>query len=263
MATLGQELKRERELRTVSLEDIASRTKIGLKYLQALENDRLDLLPGTFFIKGVLRACSKCLGIDENDLLNKYQEEIILQEDAREQERRREEFIPYQPKKKRGVRIVPLAAAFLGIIVAAYFLFLRPGRVKPPEVRRPAAAPAATTTIPEPEVPAVTKAGDIAEGTDLKLELAFESETWIQVIVDGQIQVDGLKQAGQSAAFAAQKEIIIRTGNAGGVRYTLNGRPGKPLGAPGEVKTNIRIARDNLADYLPATEKSPNGGTPR
>ena len=263
MASLGQELKRERELRAISLEDIANQTKIGLKYLRALENDDLNLLPGTFFIKGVLRACAKCLGIDENDFLNKYHEEIILQEDAREQERRREEFVPFQPKKKRRVWFIPLAAAFLGLIAAGYFLVLRPGRVKPPEIRRAAVAPAATAVIPEPAVPPATRAGDLAEGTDLKLELTFASETWIQVVVDGQIRVDGLKQAGQSATFVAQKEFVIRTGNAGGIAYSLNGRPGKPLGAPGEVKTNIRIARDNVAEFVAATEKGPDGQPPR
>ena len=86
MASLGQELKRERELRAISLKEISNLTKISVRYLQALEDDKLDLLPGTFFIKGVLRAYSKCIGVDENYFVNKYHEEVIMQEDARSEE---------------------------------------------------------------------------------------------------------------------------------------------------------------------------------
>ena len=261
MSSLGQELKRERELRAVSLEEIANQTKISLRYLQALENDKLDILPGTFFIKGVLRAYAKCLGINENDCLNKYHEEIIFREDAQEQERRRDEFVPLQPKKRRGLWLALPAAAFLGLIVlAAYMLIFRPGRVEPPVIRRPAVQVDAKPAVPESDLSPAAQAKDLAaETAELKLELRFTSETWVQVVADGQILIDGLKGAGQTASCVARQDIIIRTGNAGGIAYTINGRPGKALGAPGEVKTDIRIGRDNLADYLAATEKGPGG----
>jgi len=258
MASLGQELRRERELRAISLEEIASQTRINLKYLQALENDKLDILPGTFFVKGVLRAYAKSLGIEENDFVNKYHEEIIIQQDARDQERRREEHIPFQPKKKRGVLVVFLVVAvFLGLLGAGYVFVLRPGRVKPPVVRRPAAQVAVKPVIPEPGLPSGAQAQDPAQEAELRLELTFTAETWIQVVADGRILIDGLKGAGQTAACVARQEFVIRTGNAGGFSYTLNGRTGKPFGAPGEVKTDIRIGRDNLATYLVATETRP------
>jgi cytoskeleton protein RodZ len=258
MASLGQELRRERELRAMSLEEIADLTRINLKYLEALENDKLDVLPGTFFVKAVLRAFARCQGIEENDFVNKYHEEIILQQDARDQERRREEYVPFQPKKKRGVLVVLLAAAvFLGLLGAGYVLFLRPSGVNPPVVHRPAAQAAVKSVIPEPILPSEVQAKDRIQEAEIRLELTFTAETWIQVVADGQVLIDGHKGAGQTAACVAKQEFLIRTGNAGGFRYTLNGRPGKPLGAPGEVKTDIRISRDNLAGYLGATETGP------
>ena len=44
--SFGQNLRRERELRGISLHEIAEATKISARFLQALEQDRLDVLPG-------------------------------------------------------------------------------------------------------------------------------------------------------------------------------------------------------------------------
>ena len=46
MASFGENLRRERELRGVSLREIADDTKISIRFLQALEQDRVDILPG-------------------------------------------------------------------------------------------------------------------------------------------------------------------------------------------------------------------------
>ena len=49
MGSFGENLRRERELRGVSLREIADGTKITLRFLQALEEDRVDVLPGGLF----------------------------------------------------------------------------------------------------------------------------------------------------------------------------------------------------------------------
>ena len=53
--SFGDWLRRQRELREISLRDIAERTKISLRYLEAMEADRFDLLPAPIFAKGFLR----------------------------------------------------------------------------------------------------------------------------------------------------------------------------------------------------------------
>ena len=56
MASFGEILKRERELRDISLREIADATKIHIRYLEALEANRFDSLPGGVFNKGFIRA---------------------------------------------------------------------------------------------------------------------------------------------------------------------------------------------------------------
>ena len=72
MTSLGQELREEREARHISIEEIASATKIVSRYLEAIEADHLDVMPGEFFIKGIIRSYARVIGLDGEVVLAKY-----------------------------------------------------------------------------------------------------------------------------------------------------------------------------------------------
>lgn len=74
MGTFGERLRREREMRRVSLDEISAATKIGTRLLRALEEEQFDLLPGGIFNKGFVRAYAKYLGIDEEGAVADYLE---------------------------------------------------------------------------------------------------------------------------------------------------------------------------------------------
>lgn len=78
MASLGQWLREEREARSISLEEIAAATKIVPRYLEALENDRLDMMPGGFFVKGIIRTYAGAVGLDPEEVLRRYREAGLL-----------------------------------------------------------------------------------------------------------------------------------------------------------------------------------------
>lgn len=69
MGSFGDKLKRERELRGVTLEEIAKATKIGTRALKALEDEHFEQLPGGIFNKGFVRAYAKFLGLDEEQMV--------------------------------------------------------------------------------------------------------------------------------------------------------------------------------------------------
>lgn len=68
----GERLKRERELREVTPEEITSATRIGPRFLEALENEDWDKLPGGIFNRGFVRSIARYLGLDEEALLAEY-----------------------------------------------------------------------------------------------------------------------------------------------------------------------------------------------
>jgi len=75
MSSFGETLKRERELRQISLREIAEATKINLRYLDALERDDFRHLPGGVFNKGFVRAYAQFIGIDPETMVTAYLEE--------------------------------------------------------------------------------------------------------------------------------------------------------------------------------------------
>ncbi len=72
MGAFGERLRRERELRGISLDEIAATTKIGTRLLRALEDEQFELLPGGIFNKGYVRAYAKYVGIDEEQAVADY-----------------------------------------------------------------------------------------------------------------------------------------------------------------------------------------------
>jgi len=72
----GSYIKHERELRGVPLEEISRITKIHIRFLEALEDNRFDELPGEVFIKGYIRSYANIIGSDVDEMLNSYEESI-------------------------------------------------------------------------------------------------------------------------------------------------------------------------------------------
>ena len=72
----GSYLKHERELRGVPLEEISGATKIHIRFLQALEDNKFDELPGEVFIKGYIRSYANIIGSDVEEMLNIYEESV-------------------------------------------------------------------------------------------------------------------------------------------------------------------------------------------
>src|SRR5258708_2773766 len=65
-------LKREREMREVSLEEICAATRIGTRFLEAMENEEWEKLPGGVFNRGFVRSVARYLGLDEETMLAEY-----------------------------------------------------------------------------------------------------------------------------------------------------------------------------------------------
>ena len=68
----GEHLKREREMRGVSLEEISAATRISVRFLEALENEQWERLPGGIFNRGFIRSVARFLGMDEENLVAEY-----------------------------------------------------------------------------------------------------------------------------------------------------------------------------------------------
>src|SRR5258708_27703078 len=74
--TFGESLKRDRELRGVTVEEISSATRIAARFLRAIEGEKWEQLPGGVFNRGFVRAVARYLGLDEENIVAEYTQAV-------------------------------------------------------------------------------------------------------------------------------------------------------------------------------------------
>src|SRR5438105_14938488 len=72
LASFGEELRREREIRGISLKEIADSTKISKRFLEAIERNDHKTLPAPVFTRGFVREYSRYLGLNSDEIVNRY-----------------------------------------------------------------------------------------------------------------------------------------------------------------------------------------------
>ncbi len=115
----GERLKRERELREVTMEEITSATRIGPRFLEALENEDWEKLPGGVFNRGFVRAIARYLGLNEEALLGEYDVAYGAQVPAPQEHFEPETGLP--PRWKPQLVIAGAIVLILVIILGAFF----------------------------------------------------------------------------------------------------------------------------------------------
>lgn len=158
MESPGEHLKREREHRGVSLQKIFESTRVPMKYLEAIEADRIEGLPHPAFVKGFIRSYCKVLGLDENDAVLRY--EVWLADMNAEAENAGKPQVAPEARPQKAAASTPsvnlhpylgkLIVAIVGIVivVAAYSLTRRDLSAPEPGVPAPQSAPATEPLAP-------------------------------------------------------------------------------------------------------------------
>ncbi len=121
----GSHLKHQRELRGISLDEIASATKIHIRYLKALEENTFDDLPGEVFIKGFIRSYGRAIGANLQELIAAYDETVGRE---RLEVREKTEQETNTETKKQLFLGNLLVGGFLGLFIlfAIWYLLQRP-----------------------------------------------------------------------------------------------------------------------------------------
>jgi len=153
----GASLRRRREELGLSLDDVAASTRIRKTYLQALEEERLEVLPGGAYAVGFLRIYTRQLGLPVEPLLAALGEDDLLDEAqgaGSGDSRRRLKKV--KPSRRRNWRTL-LIAALLSMAVAIYMAVKllapagdAPTPSTPPTAHGDAAPQEATPAVPVP-----------------------------------------------------------------------------------------------------------------
>jgi cytoskeleton protein RodZ len=266
MGSFGERLRREREMRGITLNEIAESTKISRRHLESLEKEDFDSLPGGIFNKGFVRAYARYLGIDEEQAVADYSaasNEQPLEEDKFPLEISHEPDPELNPRRSS----LPLILALLAL-VAVLAVFWARSRMRaaenqenagaaagsgvsaaspPASVGSPAATPAVTELPPAPaRVPATAANKKVRQplaantphpARAFLVMVTAKEDSWVSLIADGKTVVSRILTAGEQQPVRAGSKVVLTTGNAGGLEVSFNGKSLGSLGSGSEVRT--------------------------
>jgi len=279
LASFGEELRREREIRGISLKEISDATKISKRFLEAIERNDHHTLPAPVFTRGFVREYARYVGLNAEEMVNRYNF-AAANDDRIEKPPQVEKYaavpprdITPKPKPKRGIppayarvnrnaiSLLVLVALLAGVawwaIQHKHPFTLEPESASNVPVTTkavtPATSPVASTPAPPPPTP-----------DDSQLHLVVEAigDSWVVLEADGKSVYSDEMKRGDTHTFDASEQFRFRKiGNAAGLALTFNGTRVPPLGGDGKVLTDKIFDREKLRE-LRSTTATTDTATP-
>lgn len=259
--TPGGKLRAGREALGLSLPDIATRTRIAQRQLEAIERDDYTALPGIPYAVGFARAYARAIDMDDVAIAADVRRAV---HDSDMGANRYEAFEPVDPARVPSRALAWTAAIIVVLLIAGFTIWrtqmftaptgdeiARQGQVAPVAIR-----PAGTIApVPPAAQPVVFTAVD---------------DVWLRIYDEaGERLKDGLMKKGEIFALpATARNPMILTGRPQALSVTVGGKAVAPLGAPDRtiadvpVNAEALLARGAAAGSAPATGSAPAAASP-
>lgn len=268
LGSFGEELRREREIRGISLKEIADSTKISRRFLEAIEKNDHKALPAAVFTRGFVREYARYVGLNSDDMVMRYNAAAEI-DDRVDKGPILDKHPPVQvrdisprPGKKKG--IPPIWARVNGNAIFLLFIAValagvawwavrnrrvfETGPSEPPVATTAAVATAPPVVTATESVPPLTPPPSATDESMLRLTVDATANSWVVLEADGKTVLSGEMTPGERKSFEANDAFRFRSiGNAGGIALTLNGSQVPSLGEQGKVVSNYVIDREFLA----------------
>ncbi len=249
----GERLRDARDSRGLSLAEIAARTRVPQRHLEALEAGDYAALPSPTYAMGFAKAYARAVGADEVG---------IAQDVRRELDRlgpRQPEYVPYEtadPARvpSRGVAVLGVGIALAVLILVG--LWYGTGLFKPQTQAATDEAVVAQTIAPKPSA-----AASPAAPTGGEVVLTANDEVWLRVYdADNKTLYLGTMKPGERFVVPADaNDPKINVGRPDKLAVTLNGSAIPPLGDGSRAIKDVRVSGTAIAARLSgAPQPSPS-----
>ncbi|MBD1870602.1 helix-turn-helix domain-containing protein [Oculatella sp. FACHB-28] len=249
LSEIGAYLRQAREERLLTLEQVAAKTLIQARLLNAIEHGKLHQLPEPVYIRGFIKRYADALGLSGAEVANAFPAGSGLR--------------TTQPSWKNSpaaqLRPIHLYLIYVLLIVAAVsglsYLMSRSASWVSAETNNVIQAPATETTTPEASPtasPAPQATTPAASDKPVRVAVTLTEQSWLRVEVDGQTDFQGILPEGTERTWTADSQLTVRAGNAGGVQVSYNDSKPESMGAAGNVEEVTFSASQDSAS-LPAT----------
>lgn len=283
---IGAELRERRETLSLHLEEVEHNIKVKAHYLEALERGAMDRLPSTVQTRGMLANYASFLDMDVDAILLRFADAL----QARHRERN-----PQKPVRKPGQPIlanmpalrnfiagdmifgVGMAVLLVGFVIWGINRVLT---IQSQEEVQPTAPSISDVLLATPDPSLFTATATLLpvesfaeEATptiiiptininvSVQVNLIAVERTYVRVVVDGEVALEGRVIPGNAYLFEAEEQIEVLVGSGGAVRIAYNGRDLGLMGSFGQIVNNIYRA-DEIITPTPLATATPTNTLP-
>lgn len=234
LAELGAQLRDLRQQQEIPLEQIAGATRIQPRLLRAIEQGKLEALPEPVYIHSFIRQYADALGLNGVQFASEFPTTAATLPAIRRS---------WRSLPGAQLRPMHLYLMYMLLIVGAVngLSYLLNRSIQAPIATVEAQKLQSSPTLPiGPVVPTpaagAKKAAPAQNAKPVRVGMTLTADSWVQVMSDEKVEFDGTLPKGTQRTWTANKQVVVRAGNAGGVLVTYNESQAKPLGQPGEVE---------------------------
>lgn len=223
--SVGAMLRDARVAAGLSADDVAARTKIAVRHLSSIEENRFGDLAGRAYAVGFSRSYARAVGLDEKEIADAVRRQLDAEE-AVWAAPRGDTFEPGDPARVPRVRLAWVAALGAVIVIVLLFVFW-PTYISPasslPGFEEEVPRPSAATARPSQQKPAVRA---VADPQGQVVFTALEQGVWAKFYdADGKQLFQREMAKGESYAVPADaKGPQIWTARPDALRITVGGR---------------------------------------
>jgi cytoskeletal protein RodZ len=239
--SIGEQLAAEREKQGLSLTDVATRTRVPMRHLEAIEKSDFASLPGTTYTLGFARSYARCLNMDAAKIGAELRAELS-QAGHESYQAPTQNYEPADPSRVPPKALAWTAAALAILLLAGYLIwrsYFLAGAPTEPSVAVAAADDVATEAAPAQAAPAETPPPANGE-----VVLTAKDTVWIKVYgADRKRIFESEMKAGDKYTVPADANgPMIITGRPQMLDVTVGGKAVAPLGTAERTVSDVGLS---------------------
>jgi len=234
---IGSQMRQVRTEKSVSIDEVATKTRIQARLLVAIEEGDLEHLPEPVYIQGLIKQFADALGLNGLEYAGAFptgKQTYTIHPSWRQ--------LPAAQLRPLHLYVIYILLIVASVSGLSYLVEQRSARNntnQPPSQEQITVKPTVEPTDQQLAIanpPASTQASPESQAHPVELKVAIKKDAWVRVTSDGKTVYEGVLSAGNNKNWTAEQSLTLRTGNAGGVVVEPNQQSPTVLGDLGEVK---------------------------
>ena len=231
---IGRDLRQTRKQQQLSIEDIATRTRIQPRLIQAIEEGHIEMLPQPIYVKGMIKRYGDSIGLDGMVISQQVPNWKATTDTTFDPTTKLQSTTFIAPTQVKPIYVyLGYTVAIVGVSAVASNLLNTAFKPQSQTSNTPVVKTQPATGIAAPK----GFAPQPSQLPDIPVAIVVKSPTWAQIGIDGKTVFTGNLNIGTKFNWTAQKQVTINTNNAGGLVIARGSLPPQPLGQLGQKQS--------------------------